>query len=131
MATLLRRGFALLNRGMEAAASEAVRYLRGPAVISEGMSATLAAPDVETVTEGGATIIGRQFTWRVKRSELRVENVEDKPRRGDRIEWDFGGKVHVFEVVPELASPAAGAVDMRSDFIPVSVKLVDQRVLGA
>lgn len=123
----IARGFALLNRVMEPAAAETVRYSRGGTVISEGLPATLSAQQIELVTEGGAAIIGRQFKWLLKRADLRVDNAEVRPEKFDRIEWNMGGRVYVFEVLPEIGSTESGAVDPRSDWIPASVKLIDMQ----
>lgn len=120
MSTLLQRGFRLLNRCMEPAAAESVRYLRGAEVISDAMRALLSAPQIEVIADGGAAVVGRQFTWRLNRDDLGT-----KPKRLDRIEWFNGGKTYKFEVLPEAGQPEAGATDPRSDWVPAAAKLVD------
>lgn len=127
MAPLVDRGFRLLNRTMKPAAALAVRYFRGPTVVSEGALATLSNQQIEQVTAGGATLIGRQFTWRLRAADLLLEGVVITPQKFDRIEWDLEGRVFVFAVQPEIGLPAAGSVDPRSEWIPASVKLEEVR----
>ncbi len=123
MTTLLNRGFRLLNRCTETVAAESVRYLRGALVISDALPATLSNQQIEQVTSADSVVVGRQFTWRLKRSDLQIDGAEQKPQRDDRIEWVHCGKTYVFKVLPELGLPEAGAVDPRSDWVPASVKL--------
>lgn len=123
MATLLQRGFGLLNRGMEAAAAEFVVYKRGAVVVSEALTATLSNQQIEQLSAGGATVVGREFTWRLKRDELVVQSQQVSPAKFDRIEWTYSGKTFVFVVMPELGGPESPAVDPRSDFIPAAAKL--------
>lgn len=125
MTTLLQRGFALLSRGMEAAAVETVRYTRGVNVVGEGVRALLSNQRVEQVTDGGAAIIGRQFTWQLNRDDLRLNGEAFKPLKSDRIEWELNGKTYVFLVMPEVASPEAPAVDPRSEWITAVAKLAE------
>lgn len=125
MATQLQRGFALLNRVMEPAAAESVRYIRGATVISDELPALLSAQLIEQISEGGPSIVGRQFTWRLKRDELRWDNAPTKPRRSDRIEWVHGGTTYQFEVVRDVAGAESPEVDPRSEWIPANVKLLE------
>lgn len=124
MPTLIQRGFALMNRTVGTAAGENVRYLRGATEIHSALPATLAAPQFELIDEGGATIIGRQFTWQLHRAELRWNGQEDFPRANDIIKWIHNGIRYWFVVQPEVgAEPEAGAFDPRSDWIPATTKL--------
>ena len=125
MATLLQNGFALLNRAMRTAAGESVTYTRGALVISEALPATLSNQQIEQLSDGGPMLIGRQFTWQLYRGDLVVDGVATTPQKLDRIKWIWGGTEYVFEVLPETAGPAMGAVDPRSDWIPASVKLIE------
>jgi hypothetical protein len=125
MASLVDRGFALLNRAMEPAAATTVRYTRNATVISDALPAALSAPQIEQITDSGAAVIGRQFTWRLKRSELVVDGVATKPQKFDRIEWTLADMTYVFEVLPETGVPESGAVDPRNDWIPASAKLIE------
>lgn len=123
MSTLLQRGYRLLNRAMEPAAAESVRYLRGAVAVSDAMPALLSAPQIEQIADGGVAIVGRQFTWLLKRAELMLEGQQITPHRSDRIEWDSNGRTYVFEVLPDIGSPESGAVDPRLEWIPASTKL--------
>lgn len=125
--TLVGRGFRLLDRAMEPAAAESVRYIRGAVVISDALDAVLSNQQIEQITDGGAAIVGRQFSWRLKRSDLVLDSEEVAPQKFDKIEWAYGGRVYVFEVLPEAGLPESGAVDPRSNWIPASVKLVETR----
>ena len=129
MSTLIQRGYRLINRLAETSAAESVRYLRGTTEISSELPAIFKSPQIELIDEGGASIIGRKFMWEVKRSRLLWNGAEDRPRANDVIEWTRGNKTHSFTVQPEIgATPEAGAVDMRSEWIPVSVKLTGTKV---
>lgn len=125
MTTLINRGFSLLNRVMEPAAAETVTYKRGAKVIGEGVLATLSNQQIEQLTSADTAIVGRQFTWRVKRSDLVIDGSEVQPESFDRIEWYRNGRVYVFQVMPELGLPESNSVDPRSDWVPASVKLVE------
>lgn len=125
MDTLINRGFGLLNRATAPAAAELVRYIRAAAVLSDAIEATLSNQQIEQLSAGGTTVIGRQFTWRIKAADLVVDGVVDKPRTNDRIEWSRGGFVYVFSVQPELGAPSAGSVDPRSAWLPASAKLIE------
>lgn len=127
MATLLQRGFRLLNRCMEPAAAESVRYLRGAEVISDAMRALLTINRVDLTTQDGASIIGRRFVWQLKRDELMVNGAEVRPERLDQIEWDYNGRTYAFQVLPEQAMPEDRAVDMRADYIPANTQLLEVR----
>lgn len=113
----------MLNRAMEPAAATTVRYTRGAAVISDALTATFTAEQVEIVTASDTTVIGRQFTWRLKQSELLVDNAKTKPQRNDVIEWYFGGTTYTFTVLPELSGVESQTADIRSDWVSASVKL--------
>lgn len=126
MTTHLRRGFAMLNRVMEPAAAESVRYIRGATVISDELPATLSAPQIEEISEGGGSVVGRQFTWLLKRDELLIDNAQVRPQRNDLIEWFHNGTTYVFEVLPGSGGVASDNVDPRSDWIPASAKLMPQ-----
>lgn len=124
MASLIDRGFALLNRVVTPAAATTVRYTRGATVISDALPAALSNQQIEQLTESGAAVVGRQFTWRLKRSELVLNGLGTTPQKFDRITWILRGTEFVFEVLPESGQPEMGAVDPRNDWIPASVKLV-------
>ncbi len=129
MLTPVQRGYSLLNRLAQPMAAESVRYLRGTTEISSAMPAIFKSPQIELIDEGGASIIGRKFIWELKRDQLLWEGVEDRPRINDVIEWTRGNKTHTFTVQPEVgATPEAGAVDMRSDWVPAFVKLTGTTV---
>jgi hypothetical protein len=123
MASWIDRGFALLNRTTSPAAETTVRYSRAATVISEAMPATFTAAQVQSVANDGATVIGREFHWSLKRQELRWDGAEDRPRRDDVIEWELNGRVYHFVVLPEPLRSEALAVDPRSDWVPASTKL--------
>ncbi len=125
MASLIDRGFALLNRAETPAAATAVVYKRGATVISEALPAALSNQQIEQLTDGGATVIGRQFTWRLYRPDFVIDGVATTPQKFDRIEWTLAGTEFVFAVLPETGGPEAGAVDPRSDWLPASVKLIE------
>ena len=126
MTNLLQRGFRLLNRATEPVAAESVTYTRGATVISEALSATLSNQQIEQLTDGGLAVIGRQFTWRLKRDDLQIDGSPTLPQKLDRIAWVWGDFEYVFSVLPETAQPEGGAVDPRSDWIPASVKLIER-----
>lgn len=127
MTTYLNRGFSFLNRSMEAAAAESVRYTRGAVVVSDALTATLSNQQIQQITDGESVLVGRQFTWQLKRSELMFDSQPTEPMRGDLIEWKQDGRTYVFEVLPEASQPEAGIVDMRLGFLPAAVKVVDVR----
>lgn len=118
------RGFDLLNRVVTPAAADSVRYTRGATVISDALPAALSAPQIQLVMEGGVAIVGRQFKWSLKRSELLWEGAVDRPRRNDRIEWLRDGRIYAFEVLPETGGSESAAVDPRNDWIPATVQLL-------
>ncbi len=123
MSTLLQRGYRLLNRAMEPAAAESVRYLRGAVAVSDAMRAALVTADIQQIRDGGAAVVGKQFVWRLYRSDLMTDSGELKPQQSDRIEWDWNGKTYVFVAMTELNRPEYGAVDPRGNWVPVSTKL--------
>ena len=104
-----------------------MKYTREATVISEALTATLSNQQIQQITDGESAIIGRQFTWRLNRSDLVFESQATEPRRGDQIEWIHENKTYVFEVLPEAIQPEAGQVDPRSEYIPAAVKVVDVR----
>lgn len=69
-------------------------------------------------------LVGRQFTWQLFRDDLVIDGAKTGPQKLDRIRWIWNSTEYVFEVLPETAGPAMGAVDPRSDWIPASVKLI-------
>lgn len=123
MASLIDRGYALLNRATSPAAELTVRYSRAATVISEAMPATLSAAQVQSVAANGDEVVGRQFHWSLKRQELLWETRKDRPRRDDVIEWALNGRVYHFVVLPEPLQSEALSVDPRSDWVPASAKL--------
>ncbi len=123
MTNLLDRGYTIMNRIVEPIAAATVRYIRATTEISSALPATFSAPRIDSIDEGGATNIGRQYTFELKRSELLWEGREDRPRVNDVIEWIVGGLLYRFEVQPEQGNPEAPAVDPRSEWVPASVKL--------
>lgn len=124
MTTLLQRGFARLNAAMQDVAAESVRYIRGATVISDAMPALLSAPQIQVVTDGGLSVVGRQFNWSVSKDELIAEGVRDQPRRNDVIEWICGGTTYAFEVLPDIRGSDAAASDPRDGFWPAAAKLI-------
>lgn len=123
MANLVQRGFAKLNRALESVATERVRYFRGAVEISDSLPAILSAPRLEQVDEGGKLVIGREFTWRLKRSDLIWEGKPDRPRRLDLILWIHDDATYTFEVLPNASGAEAADVDQRQDWLPARVKL--------
>lgn len=123
MPTHLNRGFDLMNRVMEPAAAESVTFIRDGSAI-EDVAATLSNQQIEQVTDGGATLVGRQFTWRLKRGDLVHSGVSLTPQRGDQIVWIHDGTTYEFLVMPEVGLPASNANDQRTDWLPASVKLM-------
>lgn len=124
MVAIIDRGFALLNRITEPAATTSVEYQRGGDVLVASLTAHLSAPQIEVITEGHS-IIGRQFVWRMRRSELPepTEGVEKKPRRGDKIVWTLNDNTYTFEVLPEINQAEVGPSDPRSEWVTASFKL--------
>lgn len=125
MTSLIDRGFALLNRATTPAAVTTVRYTRAATVISEALPATLSNQQIEQLSDSGTSVIGRQFTWRLKRADLVIGGAKTDPQKFDKIVWVWAGTEFVFEVLPETGAPEMGAVDPRSDWIPASVKLIE------
>lgn len=109
---------------MEAAAVESVVYSRGVAVISDAMAATLSAPEVQQITGNGAAVVGREFTWRLKREDLVLEGAPLLPKKDDRIDWVWNGITYTFVVMPEVGRPELKAVDQRNEWVPVTAKLI-------
>ncbi len=125
MTSLIDRGYTFGNRGIKSAASTSVRYSRAATVISDALKATLSNQQIEEISDTGSSVIGRQFTWRLYRPDFVIDGVGTTPQKFDRIEWIRAGTQYVFEVLPEIGGPEAGAVDPRSDWIPASVKLIE------
>lgn len=127
MTSLVDRGYRLLNRAMPAAARLEVRYLRGTTVISDTLTATLSRSEIAQVVEGEVTAVDRATRWRVKASELLLENEPTLPKRGDVIEWSREDAVYVFRVLPSNGEVEAGASDPRNEWIPVTAKFHEKR----
>lgn len=123
-AKLLQRGFAMLNRAAGDVAAESVRYLRGVQTVSDDMSALLGRHDIALADTGEASVYSREFRWQLKRSDLVLAGVPITPTRGDRIVWEHDDTIYTFEVLPQTGTPETDANDPRSDWLPVSAKLV-------
>lgn len=122
MTSMLSRGYRLLNRAIEPAAGDTVRYLRNGDVIGDAVRVANTAAEIEQVIDAETTIIGRQMTMWVHRDDLMLNGQRLTPLRADRIEWIYGGRTHVFEVVPDTDQSEFGEVDIRKDWLPARVK---------
>lgn len=126
---LLRRGASFIKRHLDRSAAEAVRYIRGVQVIGD-LAAWPGQELVETYTEGEMVLVATQRTWRVDPSLLNFGDGPVDPQRGDRIEWDNGGRTEVYEVLPALNEKLHLPGDLFGNWIRISSKLVEVRSIG-
>jgi hypothetical protein len=96
---MLAWGAAALSATLQAHASEPVIYRRG------GQAVALCATPGQTLLRLSDEFGGTRIEWTdqdfiIPRSALVLGGNATLPRRGDRIEREIGGELHVFEVRP-------------------------------
>jgi hypothetical protein len=123
-ATLLDRGFTLLNRLGDVLAGESVQYTRGDATVSTSLAAILSAADIEALSDIESIVVGRRHVWRLDRNRMMLDGHRIRPERSDLIQWGHEGYTYTFEVLPYDGQFEEQASDPRNRWMRAATKLV-------